>query len=209
MFYETLSSDTIPLISVDSSRGSVPSTCGTNNTLGRTYGIGVRALVDHILPPHQSQITRAVLQGRLITTEEYSRTDDVSYVIDLRLEDDGPHEYHGLRDYWTGRVNHTPPGRANTRFVGTTLVQIRFIRAGEEVTVAYGWEYWWYACYRVDHEEYDSAASTLSSLPAGSVERDALRLIYRELCVAASMDLYERVQYWRPGVSGGSVVCGW
>ena len=76
------------------------------------------------------------------------------------------------------------------------------------MTVAYGWEYWWYACYRVDHEVYDSAASTLSSLPAGSVERDALRLIYRELCVAVFMDLYERFQYWRPGVSGGSVVCG-
>lgn len=156
------------------------------------YGQGVRAV--RSIPLNDKYVLAALIHGKQVTDEEYSTLDDVDYIIDLGLEDKAS-VWVDLIDEWTGLINHSPPARANMKFFGLTLVQIRPIRKGEALTVDYGWQYWYQKCYREDEATYNQLKPTDESTVEMRTLK-ALQLAYQILWLEAFQALHKRTVDW-------------
>ena len=95
--------------------------------------------------------TLGALEGIIVRRRRLTRAERRRF-IGIRV--DGRAAHIDVEDRWPGKINHAPPGRANTDWDPDTFVitATRDIQPGEQVFICYGVGYWVDALMNRDYE---------------------------------------------------------
>jgi hypothetical protein len=139
-----------------------------------TIGQGIRALRDINLSENQTVVLDlAIIDESLFINDVSELEEDWLFEIEQGV-------FFNTKDHWFGKINHLPFEQSNVKISGRKLIQIKDIKAGDALTIDYGWQYWIRKIggipYHMFTEDVDPSAK-VNSRPARRAKNEAERLI--------------------------------